>query len=450
MFEGAASIHMSGMLSVTGIADLLDAAMTLGLDRQALLAGIEPAVLATLQTCSTPAAQLLCDLHTLNSGEFSTSAHPLVTWLTNAQALCGPRHERAIVARQLAFLGATDTRVLAHDPDHASSLRSSLQANSPAPAFRISRAPHDESSEELAGVTTTTIVTSVFRVVRDVTSRTCLLFPNTSPSDVTRYDIPAEVTEVYIGRSRGNHLIINEPGVSRRHTTITAQSDGYWLRDLDSSTGTYLNNIRLKRPVALFSGDRFRVRQQPFVFLSENSTANLRRRLFDEVMTLQASDPITGLPSWRTLLTSLENFARSRHPTTSVAPIHLAILRIDDEAVMRESWGNGILDDISGVIARLLRFRLRDFAVVGRDVDGGFVVWSSVASLVTVRSLLLEVMKDVSSPLAPLDLPVTVTLSVGVATGPGASLSLDRLVSCARACVERASARGNHLHVDIA
>jgi ABC-type multidrug transport system ATPase subunit/pSer/pThr/pTyr-binding forkhead associated (FHA) protein len=65
--------------------------------------------------------------------------------------------------------------------------------------------------------------------------------------------------ETVIGRdsSQKSDLIISSPAVSRRHARIFQDGDTYYLQDLGSSNGTYLNGQRLDdNPRSLKTGDR--------------------------------------------------------------------------------------------------------------------------------------------------------------------------------------------------
>ena len=48
-----------------------------------------------------------------------------------------------------------------------------------------------------------------------------------------------------MGRGDLNDMVLDEPGVSRRHAAIRGDASGYWLSDLDSRNGTFVNGERL-------------------------------------------------------------------------------------------------------------------------------------------------------------------------------------------------------------
>jgi len=57
-------------------------------------------------------------------------------------------------------------------------------------------------------------------------------------------------------------------GVSRHHARFLRRPEGWFLEDLQSTNGTYLNEVRLlpHRPVRLNSGDLVRFGQLTLIF----------------------------------------------------------------------------------------------------------------------------------------------------------------------------------------
>lgn len=67
-----------------------------------------------------------------------------------------------------------------------------------------------------------------------------------------------------IGRSSDCDLILDEPGLSRRHAVIEALPDGLFLRDLGSANGSFLNGNRV-RDASLRHGDQIVVESVRFL-----------------------------------------------------------------------------------------------------------------------------------------------------------------------------------------
>src|SRR5262245_55758775 len=63
-----------------------------------------------------------------------------------------------------------------------------------------------------------------------------------------------------IGRAPSNQVVLPDDKVSRRHAVIHAQDvDEFWLVDLGSSNGTYLNGRRVSQPSRLWDQDRIEI-----------------------------------------------------------------------------------------------------------------------------------------------------------------------------------------------
>ena len=70
---------------------------------------------------------------------------------------------------------------------------------------------------------------------------------------------PIEQDEVVLGRESGVDILIDSPGISRRHARIFVENDQYTLEDLGSSNGTFLNGERLRGRLGLKHGDEIRL-----------------------------------------------------------------------------------------------------------------------------------------------------------------------------------------------
>jgi adenylate cyclase len=71
--------------------------------------------------------------------------------------------------------------------------------------------------------------------------------------DGQRVDLVGTIT---IGRSPDNILVLTDDQISRRHAIIQAQGEmEFWLVDLGSANGSYINGRRISQPVQLHAGD---------------------------------------------------------------------------------------------------------------------------------------------------------------------------------------------------
>jgi pSer/pThr/pTyr-binding forkhead associated (FHA) protein len=69
-----------------------------------------------------------------------------------------------------------------------------------------------------------------------------------------------------IGRSSDNHIVINDPFASTHHVVVVWRDRKWWLEDLESHNGTYLNDVLVSEPAVLTSGDVIRIGETEFRF----------------------------------------------------------------------------------------------------------------------------------------------------------------------------------------
>lgn len=81
----------------------------------------------------------------------------------------------------------------------------------------------------------------------------------------SRSGFPLNKDHVIIGREVKCAIMLNDNSVSRQHSSITRLAEGYLLRDLGSSNGTYVNGQRVQEYL-LCDGDRVSIGDIEFWF----------------------------------------------------------------------------------------------------------------------------------------------------------------------------------------
>ncbi|WP_026477357.1 FHA domain-containing protein [Alkaliphilus transvaalensis] len=80
------------------------------------------------------------------------------------------------------------------------------------------------------------------------------------------YDLEIETT---IGRNKDNDIQILDKYISSSHAKIVEDEEVYFLEDLGSVNGTYLNSEKIHDVTKLKNGDRIGIGQVEFLFVKE-------------------------------------------------------------------------------------------------------------------------------------------------------------------------------------
>lgn len=79
------------------------------------------------------------------------------------------------------------------------------------------------------------------------------------------YPLKGEVT---LGRGNNNQIVLKDPYISKRHLKIVEDEGDFYLEDLNSSNGTYVNGEKISDVVKLKNGDRIRVGQVELLYVN--------------------------------------------------------------------------------------------------------------------------------------------------------------------------------------
>src|SRR5215207_2351854 len=75
-----------------------------------------------------------------------------------------------------------------------------------------------------------------------------------------------------LGRDSANDIIIDHPLASRRHARMEHDENGYFVRDLDSTNGTYVNGNRIEGAHVLRNQDKVWVADTEIIFCDPEGT----------------------------------------------------------------------------------------------------------------------------------------------------------------------------------
>jgi diguanylate cyclase (GGDEF)-like protein len=260
---------------------------------------------------------------------------------------------------------------------------------------------------------TETWVTTPDRPVSSVSRDACLvhIYP-TGTGMGCRY--PLGETPLVIGRGGDCEIRINDHSVSRRHARIQPGADGYYAVDLQSTNGTFVNDVPASM-CKLKDGDYLRVGNCIYRFLTGG---NVEAEYHEEIYRLTIVDALTDIHNKRYLLEFLDReLARSARYGR---PLALLLFDIDLFKAVNDELGHlggdFTLREIAACVKSVIRkeelfarYGGEEFAVVLPETtrDGAISVGERIRAMVEANPFLYE------------SKSYRVTISLGVATTNG-------------------------------
>jgi diguanylate cyclase (GGDEF)-like protein len=286
---------------------------------------------------------------------------------------------------------------------------------------------------------TETWVTLPERPVSISNRNACLIhiYP-TGPGMGTRYTL-AE-SPVVIGRGGDCDILINDHSVSRRHARIQPGADGYYAVDLQSTNGTFVNDL----PASMYKlkdGDYLRVGNCIYRFLTGG---NVEAEYHEEIYRLTIIDALTDIHNKRYLTEFLDReLARSAR---YARPLSLLMIDLDRFRQVNETLGHlggdftlrELSSRIKGNVRKeelFARYGGEEFAVVLPETpcDGAVILGERIRAVVETQPFRYE------------DKVYNVTISVGVATTVGdAAMTPDALLRQADEKLYQAKGEGRN------
>ncbi len=215
--------------------------------------------------------------------------------------------------------------------------------------------------------TTETWITVPKRPVSTTSRQACLvhIYP-TGPGMGSRYMLGD--TAIVLGRDHDCDLAITDQSVSRHHARIQPGIDGYYVVDLQSTNGTFVND----KPASMYKlkdGDYLRVGNWIFRYLTGG---NVEAEYHEEIYRLTIIDALTAIHNKRYLLEFLDReLARSaRHHR----PLSLVMMDIDRFKLINDELGHLAGDFTLRELVALVKEAIRKEELFARYGGEEFIV----------------------------------------------------------------------------
>ena len=107
--------------------------------------------------------------------------------------------------------------------------------------------------------------------------------------------------DMLVGRHQDADILLQSAEISRRHAAFLLKEQGLWLQDLNSSNGTFVNEVRIQNETLLNSGDTIQFASLKFTVSAAASTLDVPEIEIEPVVetTKTAAEQMAdqGMPS---------------------------------------------------------------------------------------------------------------------------------------------------------
>ncbi len=217
--------------------------------------------------------------------------------------------------------------------------------------------------------------------------------------------------EFTVGRDEKNFIVCDMDNVSRRHAQVVHRGGKFFVRDLGSTNGTYLNDEEIREEQPLRSGDLVKIGSAIFKFLSGG---NIEQQYYEEIYTLTICDGLTTIFNKRYFLEFIEReMGRCHRYNRSLS---LMMVDIDHFKNINDTNGHLAGDYVLRELAAVIKPRVRKEECFARYGGEEFAYVMPESGGENTRKLAEKIRRLVEDHRFTFEgKDIKVTLSIGVA-----------------------------------
>lgn len=174
-----------------------------------------------------------------------------------------------------------------------------------------------------------------------------------------------------IGRDAECEIVARHQSVSRQHARLHFEGGRFFVEDLGSRNGTFVNGKRVERRLEIFFGDRVQLGSATVFVLSQRDTRefSLARENYEKAVR----DPLTGAYNRHFALEWLARECSSARRRTE--PLTVVAIDIDHFKQVNDSYGHAAGDAVLVHVVRAIANELRSDSIVARFGGEEFLVF---------------------------------------------------------------------------
>lgn len=258
------------------------------------------------------------------------------------------------------------------------------------------------------------------------------------------YELKDDVT--MIGRSDDVDLVVSDTSISRRHAMIVRRVDGFFLSDLGSTNGSFLNKEIVSEPMAIKEGDKVTLGNVVFKFTYQDEDDTEYHKM---LRNMAIKDGLTRIYNKRYFTETLEK--ECEYNRRNQVGLCLILFDIDHFKQINDTWGHPAGDYILKTLAAFIDNEARGYDVFARygGEEFAFLLRGSTlaAAVVFAERVRLEIEEHVFT-YDDVDLKITSSFGVTFWDGSTPMVEAELLGAADRRLYEAKEAGRNRVHHD--
>lgn len=246
---------------------------------------------------------------------------------------------------------------------------------------------------------------------------------------------------VRVGRSQECEISIPDNLLSRHHCEIEWDGQKIWLKDLNSTNGTFVDGSPVQSRIELSPDSRLMIGQLVLKVEFKDPTEVEREKALYAAAT---TDALTHIPNRRFFMEqSLGELARAKRQQQTV---HSIMIDIDFFKKINDTWGHAAGDFVLREVAAIFDRERREEDLLARFGGEEFIFLLSNISAEQAHAFAERLRCAVQKQrLVWQEQLIPVTISVGVASSPASTVdSLDQLFAAADNLLYQAKREGRN------